>query len=397
MLKGESILCFAPDPWTDIWRNRHQIMSLLATQNKVLYIEPRPYLRDVLRQVARGRLAPSGRPRLYTTETGVHVFRPPRFAPLSGRRPLGAVTDALRAATLQRAMRDLGISKPIVWLFRPEMADIPGRYGERLLIYHIVDEYTGYAGLTQGQREAIARRERRLIAQADLVLVTSRALLERKGGINPNTHWVPNGVDWQRFSRVLDEETTEPEELADRPHPRICYVGAINDKIDTGLLRQVADVFYEGTLVLVGPETGHSAENRRDLQALRERPNVCLVGRVDVARVPRYMAACDVGLLPYRQNEWTRHIHPLKLYEYLACGLPVAATDIPALWDEQAFVHIAGDAGAFMAALRLALAEDEPVIRAARRERARANTWRQRVERISQLIEDTIHKESKAT
>ena len=365
MLKGESILCFAPDPWTDIWRNRHQIMSLLATQNKVLYIEPRPYLRDVLRQVARGKLAPSGRPRLYTTDTGVHVFRPPRFAPLSGRRPLGTITDALRAATLQRAMRDLGISKPIVWLFRPEMA--------------------------------IARRERRLIAQADLVLVTSRALLERKGGLNPNTHWVPNGVDWQRFSRVLDGETTEPEELADRSHPRICYVGAINDKIDTGLLRQVADVFYEGTLVLVGPETGLSAENRRDLQALRQRPNVCLVGRVDVAQVPRYMAACDVGLLPYRQNEWTRHIHPLKLYEYLACGLPVAATDIPALWDEQAFVHIAGDAGAFVAALRLALAEDTPVIRAARRERARANTWRQRVERISQLVENTIHRETKAT
>jgi hypothetical protein len=38
VLSGESILCFAPDPWDDIWRNRHQIMWLLAETNRVLWL-----------------------------------------------------------------------------------------------------------------------------------------------------------------------------------------------------------------------------------------------------------------------------------------------------------------------------------------------------------------------
>ena len=54
MISGETILCFAPDPWDDIWRNRHQIMSRLARQNLVIYVEPRPYLRQVWAGLRQG-------------------------------------------------------------------------------------------------------------------------------------------------------------------------------------------------------------------------------------------------------------------------------------------------------------------------------------------------------
>jgi len=384
-LVGESILCFAPDRWTDIWRNRHQIMSRLAQENRVLYVEPRPYLRDVLSELGKGR---DPRPRCYRTETGVHVYRPPRFAPLSGREPLRGLTSALRRRMLETSMQRLGMGSPLLWLFRPEHADIPGRYGESLLIYHIVDDYGGYWGGNAARRAAIEARERSLMARADLVIVTSRALLESKAGVNPNTHLVRNAVDWERFQAAL-ARNEEPEVLRGRAHPRIGYVGALNDKIDTGLLLHVADSYPEATLVLVGPERTQSTEGRRDLAALRERGNVCMLGRVSVGEVPRYMGACDVGLLPYRLNAWTRHIHPLKLYEYLACGLGVVSTDIPSVWEEQALVHIAEDAAGFVAGIRLALAEQGDTWAAARRERAQANTWEQRVARLSQLIAET--------
>ncbi len=123
---------------------------------------------------------------------------------------------------------------------------------------------------------------------------------------------------------------------------------------------------------------------------MRSRPNVHFIGQVGVEQVPYWMAACDVGLLPYRQNAWTRHIHPLKLYEYLACGLPVVATAIPSVMDEADVLYVAGDAEGFVAALGEALAEvqgtAEEALRSARRARAARNTWRQRVEQISRLI-----------
>jgi len=391
VLRGESILCFAPDPWDDIWRNRHQIMSLLAGANQVLYVEPRPYLRPVLRRAVRGEisLAELRAPRLRAVRPGLYVFRPPLYAPLSGREPLATLTKALRVASLRRAMRRLGMSRPILWLFRPEMADIPGDYGEKLLIYHIVDEYTGYEGLDPARAEAMRRRERELIARADLVLVTSRALLESKGGINPNTHWVPNGVDYERFASAAARRE-DPAEMVGLPHPRLGYVGAINDKIDADLLLSVAEAYPWATLAMVGPVRVEGAETRAGLERLRSRPNVRFVGQVPGERVPEFVAACDVGLLPYRQSVWTQHIQPLKLYEYLACGLPVVSTEIPAVRDEGDVVFVARDHRAFVALVRQALGADNEALRAARQERAARNTWRERVERISALIEATL-------
>ena len=97
MLSGQSILCFAPDPWSDLWRNRHQIMSLLAEQNRVLYIEPRPYLRGVIGGTISGRIPLSQwvSPPLRRMSEGLHIYRPPLYAPLSGREPLAGLTRTM--------------------------------------------------------------------------------------------------------------------------------------------------------------------------------------------------------------------------------------------------------------------------------------------------------------
>ncbi|MBC7336447.1 MAG: glycosyltransferase, partial [Clostridia bacterium] len=179
----------------------------------------------------------------------------------------------------------------------------------------------------------------------------------------------------------------EPPELIRVPRPRIGYVGAINDKLDVSLLAQVSEAYPKASLLLVGPERPWTPEMRRGLERLHQMRNVFMLGQMPVERVPEFVAACDVGLLPYRRNRWTEHIHPLKLYEYLACGLPVVATDIPSVRDEADVVTIAANAGDFVAAVAAALADDDAQARARRQARAAQNTWRHRVERISELIE----------
>ena len=394
MLSGESILCFAPDPWDDIWRNRHQIMSVLAEQNRVLYVEPRPYLRSVLRQMPDRKWLWSElrTPRLRSVRPGLSVFHPPAYAPLSGRAPLNTWMNALRRGLLRRAMRRLGMERPILWLFRPDMVDVPGRYDESLLIYHIVDEYLGYEHLRSERLEDVRRRERQLIARADLVLVTSRSLLRSKGGLNPNTHWVPNAVNYQAFAEARGLGT-EPSELVGVSHPRIGYVGAINDKIDTELLASIAERL-PGSLVLVGPVRVTTREAVRGIERLRARSNVRFVGKVPVGRVPSFVAACDMGLLPYRDTEWTRSIHPLKMYEYLACGLPVVSTDIPSVHEEADFIDIARGHDAFLAATARALEDADASLVEKRQARARDNTWHHRVEGISELVQATREKRS---
>lgn len=390
-------MCFAPDPWDDIWRNRHHIMSLLARNNQVLYVEPRYSARELCQRLRTRQvtLRALGRPSLTSVGPGLHVFCQPWYAPMFGREPLKGWSQGLRALALRRAMTRLHMRESILWLIRPDMDDVPGCCGERFLVYHIVDEYSGYAGLDAERAAVVVERERALIRRADLVLVTSEELLKRKSGINPYTYWVPNAVDYERFARAAADRKP-PADIAGLARPWLGYVGAINDKLDLDLLVQIADCHTDGTLVLVGPVRVSTPDGQRGIAALQARPNVRLVGRVPVDQVAVYMAVCDVGLLPYRDNEWTKNIDPLKLYEYLACGLPVVSTDIPAVRAVSDLVYVAKDSVEFLRATRAVMAQDCTAVRLARQQLAAQNTWAQRVERISELIDEGLRRKAAA-
>jgi len=394
MIEGESILCFAPERWQHIWRNRHQIMSRLAQRNRVLFVEPRPYLRNVWRDARRGKIRPSDlrQPLVTQVQDTLWVYHPPLYAPISGRFPLAAALRWLRATEMRRVMRRLGFSAPILWLYRPYMADVIGRFGEKLVIYHIVDEYAAYeaeftAVYSDARRDQVEKAERALAAQADLVIVTSPSLLERKRAFNPNTHWVPNAVDYATFARVAEENPPPPADVASLPMPVIGYVGAINEKLDYDLLRQVAEAYPQSSLILVGP-----VDLRLDFSGLQKisLPNVHLLGAKPVTEVPHYVHACQVCLMPYKRNEWTAHINPLKLYEYLASGRPVVSTAIPAVHGYEGVIAVADSPESFCQQIGVALASEDAEARRARMALAAQNTWDVRVARISELVNLTL-------
>ncbi|MCB0250929.1 MAG: glycosyltransferase, partial [Anaerolineae bacterium] len=100
---------------------------------------------------------------------------------------------------------------------------------------------------------------------------------------------------------------------------------------------------------------------------------------------------CDVCLIPYRLNEQTRHVNPLKVYEYLAGGKPVVATPLPELAQFGNTVRLAGDAAGFIAAVEASLPETaDPLAQATRRAVAAANTWDLRVARMIELVDSAL-------
>ena len=132
--------------------------------------------------------------------------------------------------------------------------------------------------------------------------------------------------------------------------------------------------------------TGHPAK----ADALKRLPNVHWLGRVPVGDVPLAIAGMDICLLPYERNEWTRNIDSLKLYEYLACGRPVVASNVPAAWAFASLVRIAEGPEHFVASIEKWLAEDFDGLHDARRAAAAANTWDIRVAQIEGLIADAL-------
>jgi glycosyltransferase involved in cell wall biosynthesis len=387
-LDAESILCFAPDPWSDIWRNRHQIMSILAERNQVLYVEPRTYLRQTVDMIRAGQLRwrDLGGERVSEAQPNLYVYHNLPYAPISGRFPLKQIGQTLRRRSLRSEMRRLRFGAPILWLCRPEMSDLIGQFDEKLLVYHVVDEYSAYEGVSDP--DLVRRREAEILERADLVLTTAPALWESKRIHNPNTHLVPNAVNYEAFAEAMQSDAPAPDDVAALPRPLIGYVGAINTKLDLSLFAAVAEAHPEWTLALVGPVRFPVSDPL--LQKLWHLDNVHFLGTKPVEAVPYYIKALDVCLLPYRQNEWTRNISSLKLYEYLACGKPVVSSDVPAARDYADLVSIAGDAAHFTARVVEALRGSSQEEIARRMEVASRNTWRHRVAQISELIDASM-------
>jgi glycosyltransferase involved in cell wall biosynthesis len=294
----------------------------------------------------------------------------------------GPLTAAIRRAALRRCLASLGGRAPILWLLRPWHADQIGCYGEKLVVYHVTDEYSGYPSITD--KAQFRRDEEALMRRAHLVIVTSPALLAAKSPCNPETHLVRNAVDYAGFQAALNGGREHPA-MAGIPHPRIGYAGALNEKIDFALVESVARERTGWSFVFVGA-LDLMPEAAAEAKALAALPNTHWIGRVPVSEVPAAIAGLDVCLLPYKINPWTAGIDSLKLYEYLACGKPVVATDVPAAREFAGLVAIASGAVGFARAIEAALAEDPARCAPERKAAAAANTWDDRVAQIEALL-----------
>jgi glycosyltransferase involved in cell wall biosynthesis len=229
--------------------------------------------------------------------------------------------------------------------------------------------------------------EKAMLSRADLVVVVSPKLYEAKRPLNSETHLVPNGVDYEAYSAALADDHF-PDRLAAIKPPRLGYSGLIGDRLDLATLKNLAQAHPDWSVVLLGE--ARVIEQAQTWQALQELPNVHYLGAVPISEVPYYLKGFQVGLMPYTQTRESEHISPLKLYDYLAAGIPVAAVDIPAVHDFGEHIHVAASAEHFEQAVGKALADTSLAQRKIRRSVAASHTWETRARQISVLLQTRL-------
>lgn len=383
---GAGIIYLGMSPWDAMWKSRHQLMTRFAAELPVLYVEPPVSFRAVrsgrvgLRRLARDAITETVR----TDRSNVVVMRSSAWYPISGSKWIAAATRRRWLRAVRRAAGAAGIEVPILWVSRPEMRFAVGRLGERLSIYHVVDEYAGYTGLDEDAARRLRLEESALLDAVDMAVAASPEIIDAKSAPGRDFVLLENGVSFRAYSEARRAPDT-PADIAAIPRPRIGYSGLIGKRLNLELLAEVAAARPDWSIVMVGKVDDRECESL--IERLRALPNVHFIGEKPGADVPRYVCSFDVGLLPYAINLETRNISPIKMYEYWAAGIPVIGTDIPSVQRNREAVFVAGDAHGFVSCIDAVLDDFPDAERAMLIARAEENAWSRRVEQVARAID----------
>jgi glycosyltransferase involved in cell wall biosynthesis len=142
----------------------------------------------------------------------------------------------------------------------------------------------------------------------------------------------PDGVDLARFEPPIDRSEARRQLGLSVEGRVVCYTGHLFEWKGIYVLADAA-LHVPDVLFLI---VGGMAEDQEQLQAYiaeQSIENVRLIGHVPPTEVPRFLFAADVLVLPNsgREPMSCEYTSPLKLFEYMASGTPIVATDLPSV------------------------------------------------------------------
>ena len=242
-------------------------------------------------------------------------------------------------------------------------------------------------------REAAEQVASRVFEAAGVLVAVSHGVASYLGrrGVDPNrVQVIPNGVNPERFPLGLK---------ASRPRPaRGCTVGFVGSLKPWHGLSTLVEAFElvraedrDARMILIGdgPERSRLTE---ELARLGLQEAVDFTGSVEASAVPGLLASMDIGVAPYARLP-DFYFSPLKVFEYMAAGLPVVASRIGQL---EEVIHHEVDGLLCPPDNPMALAQEltrlckEPDLRirlgsAARKKVLRNHTWKDVARRILAL------------
>jgi glycosyltransferase involved in cell wall biosynthesis len=294
-------------------------------------------------------------------------------------------TDSTRIPAIERgcaryersvrlAAEEFGLRRPAVIVAHPLIAGFGSFDWAGPVTYYANDDLTAHPPLSPWWPAYEASFARMRAAGRGAVALTPKSLQS----VDPSGPGavIPTGL----IPAEWDEPATAPRWFLDLPEPRMVYVGTLDERIDPAAVRVLAAAHPRGSVVLIGRDG-----DRGPVAELGKLANVHVRPPIPRQELIAVVAAADLGLVPHVRSEQTEAMSPLKLYEYLGAGIPVAATDLPGIAsvcpERVMLAQGAGDfAGAASSALELGQWDED-----SRRRFIDENSWSSRFDSLLDL------------
>lgn len=366
------VVVIAGSRWENTRGTDHRLAEALAKRTRVLWVDP-PV--PVIGPASEGRpaLLPGFeidglRPDLLR----LRVVVPPGFT----RAVIRSVATSLQARAIRRALAELNIESAAKIVLSPRERfprTVPG-----VNILHVTDDWESGAELMGLSKNAVRKTLDTNVNDADVISAVSpylAELLERQS--TKKVIVVPNGCAAQgiRF-----------EERASGRRPVAGLIGQLNERLDMDYLEALAD---SGVRVeVIGPRRDRNPETSGRLDRFLESKNVVWRGEMPEALLWQEMEEFSVGITPYVDNDFNRSSFPIKTLDYLAAGLPVIATDLPAVrWLGSHLIKVVRSPEEFVRSVRNAIDTEYRFSDAQeRRDFANQHSWDARARELLALI-----------
>jgi glycosyltransferase involved in cell wall biosynthesis len=367
-----SLICLSHLRWDFVYQRPQHLLSRFAKQTNVYFFEEPIYGDEPTRLDVSRR------------EDNLFVLVP---------HISHADRESRGIAEIEREMLDgfiesENISDFVLWFYTPMAMDFAAHLEPAATVFDCMDELSAF----KFAPPELIENERRLLEKADVVFTGGQSLYEAKKDKHANVYAFPSSIDVEHFNqaRKIEEEPADEKWI---PHPRLGFCGVIDERMDIGLLGEMADARPDWYFVMIGPVVKIAEED------LPRRENIYYLGGKNYNDLPAYLAGWDIALMPFAMNESTKYISPTKTPEYLAAGLPVVSTpirDVVRPYGEQGLVDIASTAAEFVAACEKILNENLSDRLQKADEFLSHNSWDKTFAEMSRLIDEAIEERPKA-
>ena len=302
-----------------------------------------------------------------TVDLGLRFARP-RLVETSLRSFTGPSGASARSLLWERGVSTVLTQVPVrAWMPLSERA----RESGAVSVYDCVDRWDSELGRGWYKPET----EHHVARDADLVVASAPELVRRLERMaEREVHLVPNAFNGRIFDPAVRHD--RPTDL---PGGRVAlYVGALwGGWFDWDLVRETAEALPNTSLVFIGDYRGEGGVL----------PSNCVfLGLKPQAELPPYLAHADLAFIPWTQGDVTHATSPLKVYEFVAMGLPVVAPKLDPLAGIPG-VELVDDRADFARAVASRDRSRRPDEAAsAMRAFSDANSWERRVADLGALV-----------
>ncbi len=387
MNHNRQIVCISSHYWDDPWFRKQQFMHRFHNNGyKVAYVEPSfSIIRKVessKKEYATNRILTST---IKEIKKNLFIIKLPRYTPYWTRPLVSRFNFLYLSYQIQSALKKIGFRHYILWVYVPQFIHGIKILKYMKLIVDIIDDLAAYNYDNESKYIYIKNCMEHLAIKSDLTIVTASTLFEKFRNISTNIHIVPNGYDSNLFTGK--NNFFLPLDIKDIPKPIIGFVGTIFSFLDFNLLNYIIKYNPDKSFVFIG--NYESNIKKKWLYITDNYRNVFWLGKKKKEDIPNYINNFDVCINPFRVDDVSKSVSPLKVFEYLAMKKPVISAKMESLAKEEvaSFIYFASSYEDFNKKLNIALKGKDDFAINLNYEKVKIYSWDNLFIKVKQLIE----------